>query len=303
MRRFILGAASTCAVFCLGGSIEASTLVNLDFAVKNTPYTVSDYTDLSGNGHDGDESGTWWNFDGDTDPSADLWEDVGGVRGGVYAHRSAYEQYYETQVRVGNAENNRVLLDSTPAIAAGAGMTLALWVNPEEDHVEYGNVAGGDPKFAHLIALGGYGVTPILTIELDGAKRVHGYIEAAGGSQVEVTGVGSVPANSWTHIAISYDRANDIATTYINGNVDNTVGIAGVDDGMVTYNNSSSLGGGFYDFGHHDSFLGMMDNVMIFDEALSQGQIAALVPEPTTLLLLGLGTFVLTRRIRYEPLA
>src|SRR5690606_24165193 len=115
-------------------------------------YTVSHYTDSSGNGHHGNEAGTWWNFDGDTNANADLWEDVGGARGGVFAHRIDHEQHYETQVRVGNAANNRVVLESTPTIAANAGITLAVWVNPEDDHVEYGNVPGGDPVFAHLIA-------------------------------------------------------------------------------------------------------------------------------------------------------
>ena len=118
---------------------QASMVAHLDFGVKNTPYTVDDYTDVTGNGYNGDEAGTWWNYDGDTNPNADLWDDVGGARGGVYAHRTAYEQYYETQVRIGNAENNRVTLASTPTIAANAGITLALWVNPEEDHVIYGN--------------------------------------------------------------------------------------------------------------------------------------------------------------------
>ncbi|TWU26015.1 LamG-like jellyroll fold domain-containing protein [Bythopirellula polymerisocia] len=295
MRRNGLLFSSICAVFCFVENVQASNLVNLDFSVKNTPYTVSDYTDLSGNGHHGDESGTWWNFDGDTIVNADLWDDVGGARGGVFAHRSTHEQFYETQVRVGNAENNRVILDSTPSIAAGAGITLALWVNPEIDHVEYGNIVGGDAKFAHLIALGGYGVAPIVTIELDASKRVHGYIEGTGGAQVEVTGVGSVPANTWTHVAITYDRVNDVATTYINGFPDNTIGIGGVDDGAISYS-SSSLGGGFYNSGHHDSFLGMMDNVMVFDEALSQSQIAVLVPEPSTLLLFGLASLTVVFR-------
>ena len=297
MKRIACIALFCFLVLCQTRSTEASTLVSLDFNMKNTPYTASDYTDASGNGHHGDENGTWWNFDGDTNPNADLWEDVGGARGGVYAHRSAYEQYYETQVRVGNAENNRVLLDSIPSIAANAGITLALWVNPEVDHVEYGNIPGGDAKFAHLIALGNYGVAPIVTIELDASKRVHGWIEGTGGSQVEITGSGSVLADTWTHIAITYDRVGNVATTYINGALDNTVGIGGVNDGAISYS-KSSIGGGFYDNGHHDSYLGMLDDVMIFDEALSQQEIATLaIPEPTGLVL-GLGGLILLSRRR-----
>ena len=69
-------------------------------------------------------------------------------------------------------------------------------------------------------------------------------------------------------------------------------------DGALSFSNSSSIGGGFYDFGHHDSYLGMLDDVMIFDHALDATEVAALVPEPAALALLGLGGLVGIRRKR-----
>lgn len=283
------------AVLCLVSVAQASMVAHLDFAAKNTPYTVSEYTDATGNGHNGSEAGTWWNFDGDTDPRADLWNDEGGVRGGVYAHRTAFEQYYETQVRVGNNKNNMVTFDSMADVAANTGVTLAAWVNPETDHVLGGNP---DPDYAHVIALGAYGDNPIMTIELDGSKRVHGWVEGSGAdTQYEITGTASIAADAWTHIAIVYDRVGNVAQTYVNGVLDNTMGIAGVGDGVLTFSSLyAQVGHGITT--HHDAaFIGMIDDVMIFDEVLDASQISALmVPEPATMILLGLGSLVAIRR-------
>ncbi len=281
-------------VLCLISMAQASMVAHLDFATKNTPYTVDDYSGASGTSHDADEAGTWWNFDGDADPRADLWDDQGGVRGGVYAHRSAYEQYYETQVRVGNNKNNLVEFTSMSDVAANAGVTLAAWINPETVHVVGGNP---DPDFAHVIALGAYGDNPIMTIELDSSKRVHGWVEGNGAdTQYEITGSASVSANAWTHIAITYDRVNNLATTYINGLFDSSTGIAGVGDGVLTFSSLyAQVGHGIVT--HHDAaFIGMIDDVMIFDSALSAAEVSAIVPEPATMVLLGLGSLVAIRR-------
>jgi hypothetical protein len=93
-----------------------------------------------------------------------------------------------------------------------------------------------------------------------------------------------------------YDRAGNIAQTYVNGLLDNTVGIAGVGDGILTFSSLyAQIGHGIVT--HHDaSFIGMIDDVMIFDHALSATEVAAIVPEPATMVLLGLGGLVAIRR-------
>ncbi len=282
------------ALLCLVVNAQAGQIVCYDFAYKNLPHTTWDYEDISDNDHNGTEGGSWYHVDGRTAANADLWDDVGGDRGGVYVDRTAYEVQYDLD-NGGNPNNQRVFLDSRPDIAANAGITLAAWVNPETTHARGNNP---DPKFAHIIALGAYGDNPIVTLELSQPvaleqKRVHGWIEGNGAdTQYEITGLGNVAAGAWTHIAITYDRVNNEAKTYINGYPDNTIGISGVDDGLLEFSASGmygQVGGGIAT--HHDAtFLGMLDEVCVFDEVLTQPQVLALVPEPATLSLLGLLT-------------
>ncbi len=270
------------ALCCIAVNLNAAQVLSYDFGYKNTPYTTWDYEDVSANSHNGTEGGSWYHADGRTDTNADLWDDVGGDRGGIYASRTDYEIAYDI-ANGGNPDNQRVFMDSRPAIAAGGGITFALWVNPETTHSR--SATNADPDFAHLIALGAYGDNPIATIELDSNKRVHGWIEGNGSdTQYEITGTASIAANTWTHIAITYDRVNNVATTYINGVFDRSMAIAGVGDGILDFAAGGmygQLGGGIIT--HHTStFVGMMDNVMIYDEVLSESQILELLNSTPT---------------------
>ena len=292
-------------VLCMFLAVNAGAkvLIHLDFDTPKNTVETWEYEDLSGNGHHGNEAGSFYNYNGDLGQYADLREDIGGSRDGVYAYRWAVETDYDASLLVdpqidgqhlqgtgcGAWDNNRVKLISTPTIAANAGITIALWVNPETDHVTQ-RAAGANPDFAHLVVLGGYGNQPIASIELEANKHVHGWIEGDGAdTQYEIIGTGSVAADTWTHIAITYDRVNDVATTYINGLVDSTKAIPGVGDGELSLA-EAVIGGGLGS--HRETFLGMMDDIYVFDAALSQPEVMALVPEPATLVLLGLGSIV-----------
>jgi hypothetical protein len=282
-------AACLLVVLCMFVSAEAAVVVHFDFnAPKNTVETW-EYADLSGNGHHANEAGTFYNYNGDLSQYADLQEDIGGSRGGVYAYRWALETDYDASLLVdpkidgqyiqgsgaGAWDNNRLNLISAPTVAADAGITIALWVNPETDHVTQ-RAAGANADFAHLVVLGAYGDNPIATIELEANKHIHGWIEGDGAdTQYEITGTGSVAADTWTHIAITYDRVNNVATTYINGEVDSTTAIPGVGDGVLAFAGCTA-GGGLLT-SHYETFLGMMDDIIIYDEVLTQEQILAIV--------------------------
>jgi len=188
--------------------------------------------------------------------------------------------------------NNRLNLNaesSLPTLGANEGMTFALWVNPQsvsfdgEVRPHFGSNSGPNADFAHLIALGAYGNAPIMSIELDSSLRVHGWVEGDGAdTQVEVTGNASLVANQWTHIAITYDRVNNEAKTYINGVLDSTTNIAGVGDGELSFTNAR-IGGGFSTSDATGSvFMGQLDDVYIFTSVLNEEEIAAVIPEPRT---------------------
>ncbi len=288
---------------------EADLLIHYDFDTPKNTIEAWEYEDLSGNGYHGNEVGSFYNYNGDLNEYADMQAFIGGARGGVYAYRWVLETDYDASLLsdpqidgqwlqgtgCGAWDNNRVDLTATPPITANAGLTLMLWINPETDHVTMRS-GTPNPDFCHLVGLGGYGNTPIASLEFDASKRVHGWIEGDGSdTQYEITGTDTVAAETWTHIAITYDRANDEAKTYINGFLDSTTAIPGVGDGELNFSHGT-IGGGFLYYPHNETFLGMLDDVRIYDEVLTQEQIRTIVPEPATLMLFGLGGMIGIRR-------
>ena len=102
-----------------------------------------------------------------------------------------------------------------------------------------------------------------------------------------------MPFNEWHHYAMTVDA--EAVVFYI--------------DGVEVGRESHSFVGDFHTDidtvfigreivkGHlRGSFYGAIDDVRIYDNALSQAEVMALVPEPATVLLLGAGLCLLRRR-------
>ena len=110
-----------------------------------------------------------------------------------------------------------------------------------------------------------------MTMQLDANGRLNGWAEGAGAgdAQVEVTSLATVAAGTWTHVAISYDRANDLASLYINGALDSTTDISAVGDDALAFGDAH-LGG--YNDGEQ-VFIGSMDDVMAYDNVLTAQEV------------------------------
>jgi hypothetical protein len=78
---------------------------------------------------------------------------------------------------------------------------------------------------------------------------------------------------------------------YVNGNLQEVTNYSG------TYeSNPESLYIGHQQSGADRYYNGLLDDLRIYNNALSQSEISALVPEPVTFLLLGLGAVLLRKR-------
>jgi hypothetical protein len=71
---------------------------------------------------------------------------------------------------------------------------------------------------------------------------------------------------------------------------------AGTGDGGDWDAGNWSVGRGLYAGGHGDRAYGFLDEVRISDAALSTSEFLYVIPEPATMLLLGLGAMALSRR-------
>ena len=185
--------------------------------------------------------------------------------------------------------------------------TLALWANPD---------AAGGGSFRSPI-------TNRDDVAPGGAFR-HGFIiyNSAGGQWSFWNGggtganggwnavnAGPVAVNEWTHLAITYDAGTNTKQFFINGILAST-------SNPVAYspNNSTLLNGfthededfhigGGGDSGTSFRFDGRIDDVILYDSALSQADIQNLssnsIPEPSGSALLGLAALgLLLRRSR-----
>jgi hypothetical protein len=110
-----------------------------------------------------------------------------------------------------------------------------------------------------------------------------------------LTSSASITQNTWTHVAATYDGS--IKYVYINGLKDQSYIETSGDLG--SHNRPFTLGAYLGESSHWEGFFsGLIDDVRLYDRALNSTEIADLyaIPEPTTLLLLGLGAVILRRK-------
>lgn len=172
---------------------------------------------------------------------------------------------------------------SFPNLPANTNLTLAVWV--QRDDYEAGtNGLFGPGNLVAALSLGAGGDTPIASIGVNNAGGVNGFIEGDGGAdQVQITSNdGLVPNEIWTHIAVTFDRINDVAKLYVDGSqVGADFDISVVGDGELDWAGAqigtlAAPGNANFDF------QGRIDDARIYDEALSATQIAELATRPAS---------------------
>ncbi len=171
-------------------------------------------------------------------------------------------------------------------------VTIATWIKRQG-----GNMAA-EPTFGKGPTT--YGMT-LYDSSGGGPGFAYVYVESAN----QGTAAGAVPGYEWTHVAMTFDGSvsgEDNLFVYINGAVAGSKEItnsipdtAGID---------FRIGGNRTDAPSHEFwnsayFNGLVDDVKLYDNALSGAEIAELaIPEPNSLVLLVMGGASLMLRIR-----
>jgi hypothetical protein len=159
--------------------------------------------------------------------------------------------------------NDTVVVADANSLDLTTGMTLEAWVRP--------TVLGGGWRTVMLKERTG-GLAYALYGNEDGNRpSVHSFI---GVNEYDARGTAQVPANQWTHLAATYDGAN--LRLYVNGTQTATRALTG---SMVVSTGALRIGGNSV---WPEWFVGQIDEVRVYNRALTATEVATDVNRPIT---------------------
>jgi len=198
-----------------------------------------------------------WSFDDDT---ADEVKDVSGN-----GHDGVINDAVFVDGKFGKALEfdgvaSLVEVPNDDALNITGEITIEVWVNPSKFNSEIGGVVqkwGDDTNRRQYL----------FCLLVD---KVDFYVSGVGTTWPNALGASSIPAGEWTHIAGTYDGA--AIKIYVDGELDGEVAS---NEGIFASDVPVWIGG--YgpnaDFGGNRHYAGIIDEVRLWSEALSEGEI------------------------------
>lgn len=159
-----------------------------------------------------------------------------------------------------------------PASIVGAPpFTIALWIypkKPEKRSVFDKQLQGGDTGFR-------------LLLNSDPQVNVPEFLVGGQITSASVKGASSIPVDGWAHVAVTYETdtptdAQDRIRIWVNGNLDR--GVTQIFENSAQ-NTTTPVRIGVPFNGDLGGFIGVVDDLRIYDRALQEEEIAALVDE------------------------
>jgi hypothetical protein len=154
-----------------------------------------------------------------------------------------------------NGTNTLVSVADSNSLDLTTGMTLEAWVNPSGLGTAWRDVIFKEQpgSFAYTLYANQNTTRPIGQVHI--------------GGEINAVGTAALPLNAWSHIAATFDGSN--LRLYANGSLVATTAISGsipVTTGVLRIGGNSVWG---------EYFNGLIDDVRIYNRALTQPQIQA----------------------------
>jgi hypothetical protein len=216
--------------------------------------------DESGNGNNGSFTGKSCESCGNTTAPPTLTSDRNGISGASY--------YFSPNFDL-------ISIPNTQSLQLTTSFTISMWLNPNQ-----GNYGQGPGYLSILQKWGGSGSGASYMIALSPLGKPILYTNNSATTSTLV-GNSSITLGNWTHVLFTFHNGN--ATVYLNGIADNT------STALVTPSvqpSSIEIGRNLNQFANYagDAFTGLVDDISIYNRALSEAEIQGLYtgqPTPT----------------------
>jgi hypothetical protein len=207
---------------------------------------------------------SWWSGDGNANDATG--GNNGTLQGGATFAAGEVGQAFQFDGSTGYVSaGNPASLQLTSAI------TVEAWINPHAAPAA-NTMSAILTKWAQIFNVqpdsDSYGLW--LRQDPTAGLQIFGAIHQAGTSEPHVLG-GTIPLNTWTHVAMTFDSATGTFVAYVNGQAVNSLTSPGA---IVTSSRNVFIG-------REDSFLprpfnGLIDEVSVYGRALSASEIQAI---------------------------
>jgi hypothetical protein len=227
----------------------------------NRAITESEITELVGDTDSGLKG--YWQFDENTGTTAA--DSSGNGNTGTLASGAGWATGQNGSAVNLDGVNDHVQVGTQSSLVMSNTASITAWLHPTGP--------GSDPTFgAAIVAKEGEYVLARLP-----NGRIHwAFANSSPGWQLTDTGF-VAPLNQWTHIAVTYDQGT--IKTYANGNLVHTHNGAGAIGDVNTGQNDLRIGGRQMQFITH-YFQGRIDEVRLYNRAISESEITELVGDP-----------------------
>jgi hypothetical protein len=201
----------------------------------------------------------WWPGDGDAN-------DIHGSSDGTLQNGATFDLGEVGLAFALDGMDDFVRVETNPSFNFASSFTADAWIN----------LRAYSPEFAPVVStwndITGSNRSYFLAVTASGQLRFS--VSPTGGGYSDVFSSATVPLNTWTHVAGVFDASSQTMVVYINGEVE---GVNNNGPSSVFQNNEPLLiGAGDLGSNVRDFTNGLIDEVELFNRALSDSEIQAI---------------------------